>query len=366
MDPREALVVLNLLEGIGPVRVRQLLEFFGDATKVLQASRPALMRVKGIGDDLSGTIVQWQSTTDLTGELKRVEDFGARLVFQTDDEYPELLREIYDPPIVLYVKGRLLPEDKNSIAMVGARRTTHYGQDTARKLAYQLAGHGVTVVSGGARGIDSASHQGALSGKGRTIAVLGNGINVVYPAENAELYERIADNGAVITQFPFNRKGDKQSFPIRNRIVAGMTLGTVVVEADQKSGSLITANMAADNNRQVFAVPGRIDSPQSRGCHNLIRNGAALCENAEDILAEFEHLAPSQAIGQSDGSEPVPLANLTEHEQAVFDILETTEQTIDTIIANSGLPTPTVSVALLGLEMKRLAKQLPGKLFARR
>ena len=366
MDAREALVVLNLLEGIGPVRVRQLLECFGDAAKVLQANRSALVRVKGIGDDLAGTIVQWQSTTDLAGELKRAEDFGARLVFQTDDEYPELLREIYDPPIVLYVKGRLLPEDKNSIAMVGARRTTHYGQDAARKLAYQLAGHGITVVSGGARGIDSASHQGALSAKGRTIAVLGTGINIVYPAENAELYERISDNGAVITQFPFNRKGDKQSFPIRNRIVAGMTLGTVVVEANQKSGALITANMAADNNRQVFAVPGRIDSPQSRGCHNLIRNGAALCENAEDILAEFEHLFPNQALGQADDSEPMPLANLTEQEQAVFDVLETTEQTIDTIIAKSDLPTPMVSVALLGLEMKRLAKQFPGKLFALR
>ena len=366
MDAREALVVLNLLEGIGPVRVRQLLECFGDAAKVLQANHSALVRVKGIGDDLAGTIVNWQSTTDLAGELKRAEDFGVRLVFQTDDEYPELLREIYDPPIVLYVKGRMLPEDKNSIAMVGSRRTTHYGQDTARKLSYQLAGHGITVVSGGARGIDSASHQGALSAKGRTIAVLGTGINIVYPAENAELYERISDNGAVITQFPFNRKGDKQSFPIRNRIVAGMTLGTVVVEANQKSGALITANMAADNNRQVFAVPGRIDSPQSRGCHNLIRNGAALCENAEDILAEFEHLFPNQALAQADGSEPVPLANLTDYEQAVFDILETTEQTIDTIIAKSDLPTPTVSVALLGLEMKRLAKQLPGKLFARR
>lgn len=366
MDTREALVVLNLLEGIGPVRVRQLLECFGDAAKVLQANRSALVRVKGIGDDLAGTIGNWQSATDLAGELKHAEDFGVRLVFQNDDEYPELLREIYDPPIVLYVKGRMLPEDKNSIAMVGARRTTHYGQDTARKLSYQLAGHGITVVSGGARGIDSASHQGALSGKGRTIAVLGTGINIVYPAENAELYERIANNGAVITQFPFNRKGDKQSFPIRNRIVAGMTLGTVVIEANQKSGALITANMAADNNRQVFAVPGRIDSPQSRGCHNLIRNGAALCENAEDILAEFEHLFPNQALGQADGSEPVPLANLTDHEQAVFDILESTEQTIDTIIAKSDLPTPTVSVALLGLEMKRLAKQLPGKLFTRR
>ena len=366
MSPREALIVLNLLEGIGPIRVRQLLDFFGDAAKVLQAPRPTLMRVKGIGDDLATTIRQWETTTDLAGELKRVEDFGAHLVFQEDDEYPELLREIYDPPIVLYVKGRLLPEDRNSIAMVGARRTTHYGQDSARKLAYQLAGCGITVVSGGARGIDSASHQGALSAKGRTIAVLGTGINIVYPAENAELYERITEDGAVITQFPFNRKGDKQSFPIRNRIVAGMTIGTVVVEADLKSGSLITANMAADNNRQVFAVPGRIDSPQSRGCHTLIREGAVLCENADDLLAEFEHLAGNQALGQADESLPLPLANLTETEETILDALDTTEQSIDVIVDKTGLPVSAVSVGLLGLEMKRLAKQLTGKLFARK
>ena len=213
MTPREALVVLNLLEGIGPIRTRQLLEFFGVATKVLEAPLAALRRVKGIGDDLASTIRQWETTTDLAGELKRVEEFGARLIFQEDDEYPELLREIYDPPIVLYVKGRLLPEDRNSISMVGARRTTHYGQDTARKLAYQLAGAGITVVSGGARGIDSASHQGALSAKGRTLAVLGTGIKIVYPAENAELYERISENGAVLTQFPLQPEGRQAELP---------------------------------------------------------------------------------------------------------------------------------------------------------
>ena len=295
---------------------------------MLQASHPALRRVKGIGDDLASTIRKWETTTDLAVELKRVEEFGARLVFQEDDEYLELLREIYDPLIVLYAKGSLLPEDHNSIAMVGARRTTHYGQDTARKLAYQLAGAGITVVSGGARCIDSASHQGALSAKGPTLALLGTGINIVYPAENAELYERISENGAVLTQFPFNRKGDKQSFPIRNRIVAGMTLGTVVVKAYLKSGSLVTAIMAADNNRQVFAVPGQVDTPQSRGCHNLIREDAVLCENADDILAGFEHLA----LGQADDSPTLPLANLTETEQKILDVLDATEQPIDTLI----------------------------------
>ena len=329
---------------------------------MLQASHPALRRVKGIGDDLASTIRKWETTTDLAVELKRVEEFGARLVFQEDDEYLELLREIYDPLIVLYAKGSLLPEDHNSIAMVGARRTTHYGQDTARKLAYQLAGAGITVVSGGARCIDSASHQRALSAKGPTLALLGTGINIVYPAENAELYERISENGAVLTQFPFNRKGDKQSFPIRNRIVAGMTLGTVVVEAYLKSGSLVTAIMAADNNRQVFAVPGQVDTPQSRGCHNLIREVAVLCENTDDILAEFEHLA----LGQADDSPTLPLANLTETAQEILKVLYATEQPIDTFIDKTCLPVSSVSVALLVLEMKRLAKQLPGKLFARR
>jgi DNA processing protein len=167
--------------------------------------------------------------------------------------------------MVLYVKGSLSPKDKNSIALVGSRQTTHYGIETARKLAYQLAYVGVTVVSGGARGIDTAAHQGALAAKGRTICVLGTGINIVFPPENKELFERIAGNGAVMTQFPFNRNGDKQSFAIRNRIVAGMTLGTVVVEADLQSGALITSNFATEYGRQVFAVPGRIDSPRSRG-----------------------------------------------------------------------------------------------------
>src|SRR5208283_2669488 len=171
--------------------------------------------------------------------------------------------------------------------------TTHYGMEVARKLGYQLAYLGVTVVSGAARGIDSAAHQGALSAKGRTIVILGTGINLVVPPENAQLFEQIAASGALITQFPFNRPGDKQSFPIRNRIVAGMTLGTVVVEANLTSGALITAGMATDYGRQVFAVPGRVDSPRSRGCHDLIKKGAKLCEMAEDILSEFEYLFPA-------------------------------------------------------------------------
>src|SRR5438552_7552378 len=263
MEHREALVALNLVEHVGPVRVRQLLEHFGDAPAILRASKGQLLQVRGIGDETAEAIAGWEKTIDLNAELKRIAEFGCRIVTQADVEYPELLRQIYDPPIVLYVKGQLLPKDKNAVAMVGSRMTTHYGIETARKLAYQSAYLGVTVVSGGARGIDTAAHQGALSAKGRTITVFGTGINLVFPSENAELFERIAASGALITQFPFFRLADKQSFPIRHRIVAGMTLGTVVVEANLTSGAHITANVAAEYGRQVLVVLLRIDCHRS-------------------------------------------------------------------------------------------------------
>ena len=366
MDAREALVALNMIEGVGPVRARSLLEHFGEAPKILAATKTELRRVRNIGEDTATAIQQWETTIDLPGELKRIRDFGAHILIQTDDLYPKSLRQIYDPPLVLYVKGALTAQDKNAVALVGSRLTTHYGVETARKLGYQLAYLGVTVVSGGARGVDTAAHQGALTGKGRTIAVLGTGINLVFPPENAELFERIAGSGAVITQFPFNRPADKQSFPIRNRIVAGMTLGTVVVEANLTSGALITANFATEYGRQVFAVPGRIDSPRSKGCHDLIKKGAKLCEGAEDILSEFEYLFPASNQPPSLHETGVlPALELPPNEQAVYAALANEEQSIDEVIRQSGLPSSAVSVALLGLEMKRLIRQLPGKLFVK-
>jgi DNA processing protein len=322
--------------------------------------------VRGIGEDTAEAIANWEKNVDLSGELKRIAEYGCHVLTQSDAEYPESLRQIYDPPIGLYVKGQLTSKDKNGVAMVGSRMTTHYGIEVARKLAYQLAYVGVTVVSGGARGIDTAAHQGALTAKGRTIAVIGTGINLVFPAENAELFERIAANGAVITQFPFNRPADKQSFPIRNRIVAGMTLGTVVVEANLSSGALITANFATEYGRQIFAVPGRIDSPRSKGCHELIKKGAKLCEGAEDILSEFEYLFPSTNRAAAPNETGVlPALELSDHEQKIYGVIDSEELSIDEVIRKSGLPSSTVSVALLGLEMKRLVKQLPGKLFVR-
>lgn len=366
MTSPEALVALNMIDHVGPVRLRKLLEHFGEPQAILSASHKQLMQVHGVGEEVAGAISNWEGLIDLRGELKRIEDYKCRVVTQEDEEYPALLRQIYDPPIVLYVKGQLTSKDKNAVAIVGSRRTTIYGTETARKLAYQLGYVGVTVVSGGARGIDTAAHQGALNSKGRTVAVLGTGINIIFPPENRELFERIADNGAVLTQFPFNRQADKQSFPIRNRIVAGMCLGTVVVEADLHSGALITANFAVEQGRQVFAVPGRIDSPCSKGCHELIKKGAKLCEGAEDILSEFEYLFPaSNRPAAASDTGMLPALELSDTEQRIYDLLSTDESSIDEIIRNSGLPPSTVSVALLGLEMKKLARQLPGKCFVR-
>lgn len=367
MDGREAWVALNMIEHLGPVRARQLIEHFHEPTAILRASRQQLLQARGIGEETADAIAAWEKTIDLNSELKRIADYGIQVLTQSDEDYPELLRQIYDPPIVLYVKGRLAAGDKNSVAVVGSRMTTHYGIEAARKLSYQLGYLGVTVVSGGARGIDTAAHQGALSAKGRTVCVLGTGINIVFPPENQELFERIAANGAVLTQYPFNRNADKQSFAIRNRIVAGMTLGTVVVEANLTSGALITANFAVEYGRQVFAVPGRIDSPRSKGCHELIKKGAKLCEGVEDILGEFEYLFPGpQRSGLSSDPPSLPAIELSGNERTVFDVLAPAkESSMDEVIRGSGLPSSTVAVALLSLEMKRLVKQLPGKLFVR-
>ncbi len=367
MNTREALIALNMIDHLGPIRLRQLLDRFdGDPVAVLNAGRDRLLAVPGIGPETAESVANGLRTVDLKGELRRIAEAGCQVVIATDPEYPPLLREIYDPPVVLYVKGRLTMEDRGAVAVVGSRLTTHYGVEVARKLSYQLGYTGVTVVSGGARGIDAAAHAGAMAAKGRTIAVLGSGIDIVFPAEHRDLFERVAASGAVVTQFQFGRTPDKQTFPIRNRIVAGMSLGTVVVEANLTSGALITANFAADYGRQVFAVPGRIDSPRSKGCHELIRKGARLCEGLEDILSEFEYLFPPVPLRPDPGHPCRTGSDPTGAEAVILNALDVAdERTLDDVIETTGLPAATVSVALFSLEMKRKVKQLAGKRFLR-
>jgi DNA processing protein len=370
MTSREAYIALNMIDGIGPIRVRALLDRFHEPQGILAASKSELMQVEGVGEEVARSVASWHERLDIDAELQRIEKAGVRVVTRDDVEYPKNLREIYDPPVVLYVKGTLSERDALAMAIVGSRRTTLYGQEMARKLAFQLARVGVTVVSGLARGIDTAAHTGALQAKGRTVAVIGCGIDIVYPAENKKLVDEIVEKGgAVVTEFPFGVKPDRQNFPMRNRIISGWSLGTVVVEANLKSGALITAGQAAEQGRQVFAVPGRADSILSRGTNKLIKDGAKLTEDVEDILGEFEYLLPKRSTEQTEsslgGGGTKPALKLSETEEKVMAQLGQEETAIDDIIRASGLTTACVSATLLALEMKRLVRQLPGKQYVR-
>jgi len=366
VTPREAYIALNMIDGVGPVRVRALLDQFGQPENIFTASRSELQQVNGVGADTAGNIADWRTGIDLDAELARIEKTGVRVVTRADDDYPKNLREIYDPPLVLYVRGTLTERDAVAVGIVGSRRTTLYGQEMSRKLAYQLARVGVTVVSGLARGIDTAAHTGALQAKGRTVAVIGCGIDMVYPPENKKLADEIAaQGGAVVSEFPFGVPPDRQNFPMRNRIISGWSLGVVVVEANLKSGALITAKQAMEQGREVFAVPGRADSVLSRGTNRLIKDGAKLTEDVEDILTEFEYLLPKREKSDDTGVPVQPALQFTEHETKVLAQISSEETLVDEIIRGSGLTSACVSATLLALEMKRVVRQLPGRQYVR-
>lgn len=366
MTELESLIALNMVEGLGPITIKRLVEFFGSAERALGAGAGELCRIEGIGRERAARVSRAMREVDVSAELAAIEKGRFSVVTLDDPAYPAPLKQIYDPPPVLYVKGALKAEDRHAIAVVGARRCSHYGAMTAERLAAQIAGVGLTVVSGMARGIDTAAHRGALKGGGRTIAVLGSGLARIYPAENARLAGEIAASGAVISEFPLRMGPQKTNFPLRNRVISGLSLGVVVVEAARKSGSLITAAQALDQGRAVFAVPGRIDSFASRGTHHLIRDGARLVESVEDICEEFPYLFPAATARREGGErEELPRPRLTAAEETVFGRVSTQERSIDEIIAACGLPASTVSAALLSLELKHLVKPLPGNLFRR-
>src|SRR5689334_4740884 len=277
-----------MLPTMGPVRLRKLLQVFGEPERVLAAKRDELRRIDGIGNEVAEQISNWESVVDLGAELKRVSDFGASVITQTSPMYPTSLREIHSPPIVLYVWGELQERDHHGIAVIGARRTTPYGTDSAKKLAYQLAYAGLTIVSGLARGIDTAAHQGALAAKGRTIAVIGSGFSRLYPPENQALAEKIRNgHGAIVSEFSMEIEPDRQTFPMRNRIISGWSHGILVVEAGLNSGALITAAQALEQGRSVYAVPGHINAPSAMGSNRLIQQGDKLVMDARDIVDDM-------------------------------------------------------------------------------
>lgn len=369
MTEREALIALNLLPKIGPVRVRRLLEAFGSPERILMARADEVRRVEGFGEELTGVLTKWESHTDLQGELARIREHGLTILTPADEAWPENLREIHDPPLLLYVKGTVEPRDKSAIGVVGSRKATVYGSQCARKFSFQLAHAGVTVLSGLARGIDTAAHEGALAAKGRTIAVIGSGFANMYPPENAALAERIADgHGAVVSEFPILTVPDKQTFPQRNRIVSGWSQGILVVEAPAWSGALITANMAKDQGRTVYAVPGPIDRVSSLGCNKLIQDGASLVIDAADILDDLNLLLPAsqpELFPPDQAPSSAKPANLSAEEESIWTALGTETRHIDEIITACGLPTGVVSSNLMRLELKRLVKQLPGRHYVR-
>jgi DNA processing protein len=360
MTRTEAYLILNSLKHVGPVRVRKLLEVLGSVEVIFGTSGSKIASIDGIGQKVADSIKDWEKQFDLDAELKKIEQMKITVLDCEDERYPAMLSEIYDPPLVLYTQGNIEALNKKSIGVVGSRRTTYYGIETAKKLSYQMAYAGMVVTSGLARGIDTAAHQGAVAAEGPTIAVLGSAIDELYPAENRSLYEKILDtNGTVISEFTLGTKPDKQTFPMRNRIISGLSNGILVVEAPVSSGSMITARMAGEQGRQVFAIPGRIDSPLSKGCHQLIKEGAKLVEEVEDILSEFSELYSTKEV---KSERPIP-ENLTPEETAILQALTGDESHLDELSEKSGLPTGVVSFNLLRLEMRKLVRQLPGKYF---
>ncbi len=361
MNEREAYIALNMMEDVGPVTVKSAVSALGSAQAIFDATEQDILRILGNNRGTARRILEQRAGIRVDKELKRTEKLGARILTPSDKEYPEPLSHIHDTPLALYILGKLEPCDKRSIAVVGSRRATHYGRESAERLSYQLAQAGFTVTSGLARGIDTAAHRGALKGKGRTIAVLGGALDAIYPPENEGLAREISGSGAVLTEFPLGRQPDKTTFPMRNRIISGLSMGVLVVEAGLKSGALITVNQALDQGRSVFAVPGRIDSPASAGTHQALKDGARLVESVDDILGEFEYLLPPQPSRKNNAPPDSGRASCSPDEITILTALDDGETDVDTLIRLTGLKASTMSSVLLGLEMKRLARLLPGR-----
>jgi DNA processing protein len=354
-------ICLTLVPGVGPLTASSLLEHFGTPGAVLDAGESALRRVRGVGPKLAARLAVARREIDPEAELARCRQGGVRPIVPDDEEYPEALGEIPDPPPLLYVRGTIEPADALAIAIVGSRHCTPYGLRIAEKLAQALARVGLTVVSGLARGIDAAAHRGALKAGGRTIAVLANGLSRVYPPEHEKLADQIAGQGALLSESPMGQGPLAQLFPQRNRIISGLALGVVVVEATMRSGSLSTAHHAMEQNRDVFAVPGPVDSLASRGCHRLIRDGAKLVETVDDILEELGPLASEVKPGEDEVPvrHPAELA-LTDQERSLLGLLGDRPVPVDDLIARTGLTAAQVVATLAILEVRRLVRRVAG------
>ncbi len=356
-------LALRRLPGVGLVLFQRLQARFGSPAAVFQATASDLRSVKGVTPAIAQAIVNFRDWGQIEVELARLAAAGAAVLTQDDPRFPARLKQIPYPPPVLFCRGELLPQDELAVAMIGTRGASYYGLKSARRLAGALASRGVTVVSGLARGIDTAAHQGALENGGRTLAVLGCGLDTIYPPENRRLYDAIPERGALLSEFPLGTPPEARNFPIRNRIISGLALGVVVVEAGLKSGTGITVQCALDQGREVLAVPGPIDSPTSLGPHRLIQQGAKLVQDVEDILQELPlrpHLvrppaAPPGQVAESQATAPP--------EDPILALLGSDPLQLEELLQASNLPAAQVLSHLTLLELQGLIKELPGKCF---
>ena len=369
---------LQLTQDVGPARLNNLIAHFGSVEAVLSASMAALEGVEGIGRQIATSLVRARDGGPVDREIDRAAEEGLRIVCRDDDDYPQSLLHIPDPPICLYLRGHLEPSDCVSVSIVGTRRCSHYGREQAARFAESLARAGFTIVSGLARGIDGEAHRGAIRGGGRTLAVLGNGLAQVYPPEHESLAAEVACSGALISELPVDTPPDSKNFPKRNRIIAGLSLGVIVVEAGRRSGALITARLAAEYNREIFALPGRVDRPDlTAGVHALIRDGhAKLVTHLEDVLDELSEVGqimrqrpPATAEGdptEVSGTTQVRMSKLASQEQAVLAVVMDGVEEINAIRAKVELDMGSVLSTLTALQLKGFIEQLPGNRFVAR
>lgn len=364
-------------EGIGPTLFGRLVEYFGDVERILGASVSELTKVEGIGHKTAEMIARSRNAFDAEKELALADKLGVWVIHLNDDRYPPALKAIYDPPPVLYVKGTLQRSDSLAMAIVGSRRCTHYGTEQANRFSHLLASAGFTIVSGLARGIDTAAHRGALAAAGRTIAVQGCGLSNVFPPENKTLFEQIVENGAVISELPLMYEPLAENFPGRNRIIAGLSMGVLVVEATARSGALISAQAALENNREVMAIPGRIDSPASFGCNKLLKQGARLIDGIEEIMDALGYvgdgLKAHADAAASDAQTKVQRTlfdvselNLSPQETGLLNHLNSEPVHVEDLIQITQFPPGKIHAAVISLQLKGLIRQLPGNMIVKR
>jgi DNA processing protein len=356
MDERECAIALNTVVTVGGRRFADLMCRFGSACAIIRAKEEELRQVKGIGKETARRIRTLRDGKTVSREIQKAEELGVRIATWNDPSYPAALLNMAYPPPALYILGEALPSDAFSIAIVGSRKPSYYGRRVAGLLSKHAVEEGLAVVSGMARGIDSAAHEGALAGGGRTIAVLGSGIDVIYPPENRNLAKRIADNGAVVSEFSFGSCPFPQNFPRRNRVISGLALGVVIVQAGETSGALITADFALEQGKEVFAVPGEIGNPLSRGTHNLIRQGARLVEGIDDVLEELG----IPATREHDLAHNSSQLSLSSRERKVLAQLGFSPMSTDDIVVATGFIASAVTSALVSLELKGIVTRVTG------